>query len=137
MPRGGYRKPSQPAPVSGPGALSKRTDGSPDKGLPANGDYGYRKETREQMSAAPMAQNFQPTPTPQVDVPVTSMFAPTERPEEPVTAGSPMGPGPGIEAMNLPQRVFNPVETLTRLAQNDPTGQVESILQDLSSRGIQ
>lgn len=29
MPRGGYQRPSNPAPVSGPGAMSKRTDGGP------------------------------------------------------------------------------------------------------------
>lgn len=137
MPRGGYRKPSNPAAVSGPGKLSKRTDGAPDAGLPANGQYGYRKETREQMQGAPMAKNYQPTPTPQVDVPVAGLFDPTQRPDQPVTSGSPVGPGPGPEALNLPQRTFNPIDTLTRLAQNDPTGQVESILQDLSSRGIQ
>jgi hypothetical protein len=142
MPRGGYRKPGQPAAASGPGKLSKRTDGNPDRGLPANGEYGYRKATREQMSAAPMAQNFQPTPSAPVNVPttptpVTGMFAPTQNPEEPVTNGSPMGPGAGPEAMQLPQRVFNPVETLSRLAQTDPSGQIEAILQDLSSRGIQ
>ena len=137
MPRGGYRKPNQPAAVSGPGKLSQRTDGSPDRGLPANGQYGYRKQTREEMSAAPMAQNFQPAPTPQVNVPLAGLFDPTQRPEEPVTSGSPMGPGAGPEALNLPQRSFNPVETLSRLAQTDPSGQIEAILQDLSSRGIQ
>ena len=31
--QGGYRQPSNPAPVSGPGALSKRTDGGPIDGL--------------------------------------------------------------------------------------------------------
>ncbi|NBV28641.1 hypothetical protein EBS02_06455, partial [bacterium] len=136
------RKPGQPAAVSGPGKLSKRTDGNPDRGLPANGDYGYRKETREQMSAAPMAQNFQPTPTASVSIPsaptpITGMFAPTERPDEPVTSGSPMGFGPGPETLNLPQTTFNPVQALSRIAANDPSGQVANILQDLSSRGIQ
>ena len=31
--RGGYRQPSNPAPVSGPGALSKRTDGGAVEGM--------------------------------------------------------------------------------------------------------
>ncbi len=30
--QGGYRAPSSPAPVSGPGALSQRTDGGPTQG---------------------------------------------------------------------------------------------------------
>lgn len=137
MPRGGYRKPSQPAAVSGPGKLSKRTDGAPDAGLPANGQYGYRKETREQMQGAPMATNFQPTPTAAPNNPLSGLFDATNLPDQPVTAGSPVGPGPGPEALNLPKRTFNPIDTLSRLAQNDPSGQIESILQDLSTRGIQ
>jgi len=142
MPKGGYRKPGQPAAASGPGKLSKRTDGNPDRGLPANGDYGYRKETRDQMSSAPMAQNFQPTPSAPVSVPVpsspiTNMFAPTEMPNQPVTNGSPMGPGAGTEALTLPQRSFDPTQILSKLAQQDPSGQIESILQDLSNRNLQ
>lgn len=137
MPRGGYRKPNQPAAVSGPGRLSKRTDGGPTQAaqpIPSGGQYGARKEMAELQSGAPMAGN------PQARVPsspVTGLFDQTQRPEEPITSGSPMGAGPGPEAMSLPQRTFNPIDTLTRLAANDPSGQVESILQDLSSRGIQ
>jgi len=137
MPRGGYRKPNQPAAVSGPGKLSKRTDGNPDRGLPANGQYGYRKETREQMQGAPMATNYQPASVPQIGTPVTNIFAPTEFPNEPVTTGSPVGPGAGPESLTIPQRSFNPIQTLSRLAQQDPSGEIELILQDLSSRGIQ
>lgn len=142
MPRGGYRKPGQPAAASGPGKLSKRTDGNPDRGLPSNGEYGYRKATREQMSSAPMAQNFQPAPSAPVNLPtpsgpVTDMFAQTEMPNQPVTNGSPMGPGAGPEALTLPQRSFDPTQILSKLAQQDPSGQIESILQDLSSRNLQ
>jgi len=35
MPRGGYRQPNNPAPVSGPGALSQRTDGGATEGMTA------------------------------------------------------------------------------------------------------
>jgi hypothetical protein len=47
-----------------------------------------------------------------------------------------MGAGPGPEAINLPARSFNTTQILSRLAQNDPTGQIEMILQDLNGRGI-
>ena len=93
--------------------------------------YGDRKATEELMSSAPMAKQRPVSPPP-----VTGLFAPTELPNEPVTAGSPMGAGPGPEAINLPVRSFNTTQILSRLAENDPTGQIEMILQDLNGRGI-
>ena len=118
---------SQAKPVSGPGRLSQRTD-------MVNSDpnvYGDRKATQELMSGAPMAKAETMPATP-----VTGLFAPTERPNEPVTTGSPLGAGAGPEILNLPARSFSATQILSRLAQNDPTGEVEMILQDLSSRGI-
>lgn len=118
---------SQAKPVSGPGRLSQRTD-------MVNSDpnvYGDRKATQELMSSAPMAKAEAMPATP-----VTGLFAPTERPNEPVTTGSPLGAGAGPEILNLPARSFSATQILSRLAQNDPTGEVEMILQDLSSRGI-
>ena len=119
---------SQAKPVSGPGALSQRTD-------MVNSDpnvYGDRKATQELMSSAPMARAEAVPSAP----PVTGLFAATERPNEPVTTGSPLGAGAGPEILNLPARSFSATQILGRLAQNDPTGEVEMILQDLSSRGI-
>lgn len=100
MPRGGYQKPSNPAPVSGPGKLSRRTDGGPTQApklIPSGGKYGERKALAEQQAAAPMAGNpIPPMAAPKVAAPVTpvtNLFAPTERPDEPVTAGAPVGAG--------------------------------------------
>lgn len=119
---------SQAKPVSGPGSLSQRTDmmtaSNPNV-------YGDRKATEELMSAAPMAKRPQ-APQPNV----TGLFAPSKLPNEPVTAGSPLGAGPGMEALNLPARSFNPTQILSRLAQSDPSGEIEMILSDLNARGI-
>lgn len=98
MARGGYRKPNNPAPVSGPGALSRRTDGGPiqaAKYIPANGKYGEAKALQEMQSGAPMQGNPVPSmPTPNVPMePLTPLTAPTERPNEPITSGMPFGPG--------------------------------------------
>jgi hypothetical protein len=119
---------TQAKPVSGPGALSQRTDmmtaSNPNV-------YGDRKSIEATMSGAPMAK--------QAAVPrqnITGLFAPTERPTEPVTSGNPMGPGAGPEGLNLPNRSFNVTQVLSRLAQSDPTGEIEMILQDLNNRGI-
>ena len=105
MARGGYRKPANPAPVSGPGRLSRRTDGGPTQGMKemsANGVYGERKALAEMQSSAPMQGNPTPSiPTPVVNAqqptqqptPMTGLFDPTQRPDEPLTAGMPFGDG--------------------------------------------
>ncbi len=99
MAKGGYRKPANPAAVSGPGSLSRRTDGGPIQGakeIPGGGKYGERKELAELQSGAAMQGNPTPSmPSPNVPAPqqLTNLFAPTERPDEPVTAGAPIGPG--------------------------------------------
>jgi len=106
MARGGYRKPANPAPVSGPGALSRRTDGGPTQaaqGIPANGQYGERKAMQELQQSAPMQGNPIPSsPAPSISAPrspVTNLFAPTELPDEPITAGAPVGPGRSPESV--------------------------------------
>lgn len=105
MARGGYRKPANPAPVSGPGKLSRRTDGGPTQSMQqmsANGVYGERKALAEMQSSAPMQGNTTPNiPTPTVSAaaapaapqPMTGLFEPTQRPDEPITAGMPFGDG--------------------------------------------
>jgi hypothetical protein len=53
-----------------------------------------------QATAQRRAQQQVPTgAAPTDDVPITPLSAPTQRPDEPVTAGIDSGPGPGSEAM--------------------------------------
>lgn len=108
---GGHRTPSNPAPASGPGSLSRRTDGGPAQKLrPVTGlPYGQNQELNSEQAAAPLAQTpgpgaAAPSPGPgsAMPPPPTPFSAPTERPNEPVTAGAPMGPGPGPEALGGP-----------------------------------
>jgi hypothetical protein len=73
---GGYRQPTNPSPVSGPGALSQRTDGPLHAPVPGGDVQGQ----------APMG----PDPSG-----LTPFGAPSERPNEDIFAGMPMGPGPG------------------------------------------
>lgn len=101
---GGKRTPGRPAPVSGPGQLSQRTDGGPQQvqarmsGMP----YGENAEFNTMQSAAPMAASpsaasprVMERKAAQSGRQVTPLFAPTARPDEPVTAGAPFGPGDG------------------------------------------
>ena len=132
--RGGYRAPSNPAAVSGPGALSQRTDGGPTQaaryipGLP----YGQGQETYSNQVAAPMAGNSMvPMAMP------TELMAPTQRPDEPITAGIDIGEGPGSEIMNLPlNREPDILTIMQRLAQADPSGDSELIYNTLLQRGF-
>jgi hypothetical protein len=101
--QGGYRKPGKPAPVSGPGALSRRTDGRVAEGFA----YGMNKQINEQAAGAPMAKAPSPMAARSMDVapqlpPVTPLTDPTMNPDESVMAGINMGAGPGAEALMLP-----------------------------------
>lgn len=73
-------------PVSAPGKFSSRTD------LAAQGTqqlpdaaYGEQAEFQAIQQAAPMAAKK--------SVKMPSLMSPTARPDEPVTAGAPFGPG--------------------------------------------
>ena len=130
--RGGYRAPSNPAPVSGPGALSQRTDGGPTQparyisGLP----YGQGGETYSNQVAAPMAGNtMQPMEMP------TELMAATTRPNEPIENGINIGRGAGSEAMNLPNTKEPISITMRKIAQFDPTGEAELIYSTLAEYG--
>jgi hypothetical protein len=105
--QGGYRRPSNPAPVSGPGALSQRTDGRQGARYMSGGEYGEGQELMELQTSAPMSEapatpraSGRPAARGQApEASVTPLFAPTERPDEPITAGAPFGPGPGASPM--------------------------------------
>ena len=98
--RGGYRRPtpSRKNAVSGPGALSQRTDGA--QPIMRGQDMAYGESTayqQQQQGAplgdsgganAPMQQMGQAAQAPNV-------FAPTEIPGEPITEGVPIGDGMG------------------------------------------
>lgn len=101
--RGGYREPSKPAAVSGPGALSQRTDrGQPIRAQANDGTYGSRQASVQQQQSAPLRAGGADTPPvaltdPTQAEPVPSPidpFGPTNRPYEPVTSGAQLGAGP-------------------------------------------
>ena len=101
--QGGYRRPGNPAPVSGPGALSQRTDGQGPQYM-AGGEYGEGQEMLDIQGSAPMSRAPQMRPSRggsrgggMAGMPseVTPLFDPTQRPDEPITAGAPFGEGPG------------------------------------------
>lgn len=134
MARGGYRKPNNPAPVSGPGALSQRTDGGATEGFTQGQatytgmPYGQNKEINQQQSQAPMAAAAMP--------PILSLSEPSMRPDEPMTSGINMGAGPGREAMGqMPNYAPSLVDTIKHLTQFDSSGDAELIYRQLLDQG--
>lgn len=129
--QGGYRKPENPAPVSGPGALSQRTDGGPTQGAKYMPGMPYGENTMPQQTAAPMAGKAEPK---MMEMP-TPLMAPTMRPNEPVTNGIDLGPGAGSEALGLPTQEPTLSETIRKIAQYDNSGEAEMLYAIISEYG--
>ena len=91
--------------VSGPGKFSKRTDGLSFQST----EYGSGVENTANKAGAPLARIPDVRPTSRSEMgmapsqtrEVTPLFAPSERPDEPVTAGIAMGDGPGPEVLGI------------------------------------
>jgi hypothetical protein len=88
--------------VSGPGKYSVRTD-KLDLGSTS---YGEGKATQEIKSGAPLAKTPDTRPTPASRIreqATTPLYAPTERPNEPITSGIDRGAGAGADALMVNQ----------------------------------
>ena len=90
--------------ASGPGKYSKRTD--LEYQAP---EYGAGVAMAEQMQGAPLAKSADVRPTPASNVKaaaqeaITPLYAPSARPQEPITTGVDIGAGAGSEALALRQ----------------------------------
>ena len=124
------------AEVSGPAELSKRTDlgvlkqsTQPVRAY-TGGEYGNNKDMRTRQGAAPMAGSpFDSLPK----MNSIGLDAPTERPDEPGTAGIDIGPGGGSELMmDRPSSKPGLANTLQKLAMFDDTGEAELIYQSFN-----
>lgn len=112
--RGGLRptapqyNPANINPLGGNGQSGNGTQAP--KYIPGMG-YGQGQATMRQQEGAPMAGS---TPTPKAPTPnvarsmpmteVRPLTAPSDRPEEPITAGVDFGPGPGSESLMMPRQ---------------------------------
>jgi len=120
---------------AGPGKFSTRTDG-----LEFQSDsYGAGVEMAATKAGAPLAKTPDVRGARASDVraaagqPVTPLYAPTQRPEEPITTGIPMGAGAGPEVlgMNQPsadtdadkQRLLSYLPALEAVAQSPSSSQ--------------
>jgi hypothetical protein len=128
--RGGRQRPSNPAPVSGPGALSQRTDGGPGDLRFTGLSHGENKAVNDQAAAAPLARQGAPGAAGQAPRPVTpigpeGIFGGTDRPGEPLTAGIDFGPGAGA---TQPLLADDPNVLLRALAKRFPHPDLDRML---------
>ena len=123
--------PKNPAAASGPGKLSRRTDGGPGSSsqpirVPTGGDYGDRQAGIAQQQAAPLA-SAGGTPAGGGGAPISppspdGVFGPTERPNVPLTRGlGQQGASPVVDPHTLLQILYEkyPSPYLARLMEND------------------
>lgn len=124
--------------ASGPGKYAVRSD----KLNMGSTSYGEGKETAALKSAEPLAT------TPDVkgeapskfreglsQGPVTELFAPTERPDEPITAGIDRGPGPGSSALMMAKSSEKMSDILVKMLPYDTDGSIAILYQDALARG--
>jgi hypothetical protein len=137
--RGGFRPTApqnNPANVSATGGAGQ--SGTQPARYISGMPYGEGQATMNQQMSAPMAgpnQSAASSPLDAMMAPVTPLTAPTERPDEPITAGMDFGAGPGSEALNLP-RERSLSEILASMIDIDPTGDVQELYDYVASRGL-
>lgn len=149
MPRGGYQKPSKPAPASGPGKFSKRTDGGvqpisePDIDT-AGLEYGDRGRLTEaqRIAHAAAGQGAQAGPTRSTGqvsrgakLPSFLFEGDSRSPMQPGTAGLSSGPGPGPEALAASEPAPDIREqVLEYLVENFSNPEAQAMLADIRAQ---
>ena len=123
---------------AGPGKFSTRTD-KLELGSKA---YGEGVETQAIKSGAPLAKTGDVRPARAGDVreaatqaPVTELYAPTERPNEPITAGIDRGAGPGSSALMMAKSSEKLSDILVKMLPYDTDGSIGILYQDALARG--
>ena len=124
--------------VSGPGKFAKRTD------LEFQPQYyGEGVEMSALKQGAPLAKSpdvrgaSNTSVRQAADAGITPLFAPTQRPDEPVTTGIAMGPGAGPEVLGVGQ--YQPQtlsQTLAALLPYDTNGEIAALYEHAVARGL-
>ena len=127
--------------AAGPGKFSKRTDGLSFQST----EYGSGVENAANKAGAPLAKTPDVNPMSRSEMgmapsqmePITPLYAPSQRPDEPITAGIAMGEGPGPEVlgMNAAASREKLSDILSRMLPYDTTGEVAVLYQQALAVG--
>jgi len=130
--------------VSGPGKFAKRTDLQYQSQA-----YGDGVAMQQQKSAAPLATSPDVRGATNTQVrqaamagaqsapqdALTSLYAPTDRPQEPITTGIAMGPGAGPEALSMGKATEKLSDILVKMLPYDTDGSIAVMYQNALARG--
>ena len=119
---------------AGPGKFSVRED------LPPSTQYGERKQMQDIIGGAPTAKT-RGAADPKLGRPanpmadITPLYAPSQKPDEPITAGISRGAGPGPEALgiNMPSQKLS--DALAKMLPFDTSGEIAILYQEALARG--
>lgn len=129
--------------VSGPGKFAKRTDleyqsdaygdgvayDALKSGAPLANTPDVRGATRTEINSAVAQSAPQDALTP--------LFAPSQRPNEPITTGIDVGPGLGSQVLSMrPEPVEKLSDTLAKMLPYDQTGEITILYQNALARGM-
>ena len=123
--------------ASGPGKFSKRTDMAL-----GSTSYGEGAETAALNTAAPksktrgVADDVGGRPSTSL-TPVTPLFAPSQRPNEPITTGVDIGEGAGASSLMMQSQFADRKlsDVLAEMIPYDTTGEIQYLYQNALSRG--
>jgi len=123
---------------AGPGKFSTRTD-KLELGSTA---YGEGVETQAIKSGAPLSKTPDTRPARAGDVrdaatqgPITELYAPSQRPNEPITSGIDMGAGPGSSALMMQKNMIKLSDSLAQMLPYDSTGEIAVLYQEALAQG--
>ena len=121
---------------AGPGKYATRTDNLQMGSIA----YGEGVETQAIKSGAPLSKTPDAVSGPQETIrpdqtPLTGLYAETQRPDEPITAGIDMGPGPGSSALRMNKVTVKLSDSLAQMLPFDTTGEIAVLYQEALSRG--
>jgi len=102
--------------------------------------YGEGKETAAIKGGAPLAKTGDVRGLPASEVraaaqQVTPLYAPTQRPDEPITSGIAMGGGVGPEGLMMAKQTTKTSDTLAKMLPFDTTGEIGILYQQALARG--
>lgn len=124
--------------VSGPGKFAKRTDL---QFQPT--EYGQGVEYDAAKAGAPLAKTPDVRGATATSVQsaaqeaLTPLFAPSQRPDEPITTGVDVGPGLGSQVLSMrPEPVEKLSDTLAKMLPYDQTGEITILYQNALARGM-
>ena len=124
---------------AGPGPYSTRTDQ-----LRFQSDYyGQGVENKMLREGAPLAKTPDVRGATNTEVrqaatrePITELYAPSQRKDEPVTSGIAQGPGPGPEVLGARQQTESLSSILATMVQYDTNGEIAALYEQAVARGL-